>query len=238
MKLATLILTSLLATSAQAASREDVRKAVNAIPEAKIQAELQVALKDNSLEGRKSEKEIDYTICPVKLENYCYRFVAFSVSKPGNDLYSVDGSLVLEYAASAEDNKKIVLLDASSRYRDTRAEVNKGNFDTFRLALAQLEKDYAGDMPVKYGAAVHPLNVTLLQIEAQGERMNMDGDNDHWETSSVTLVSFSEGIESRVTYYQHSLSYLVRTVDNGEKILKSDVRRLNFGKRLKKSAGF
>lgn len=221
-----------LSLPAQAANREDVRRAVNAIPEAKIQADVKAALSDNGLEGHATDMRFEYTICPVKLKTYCYRFVQLHTSKNGDG----SGELVLEYAASLENNA-VVIGDASSRHetsRNSATELNVGNINTFRLVLPLIENDYAGDMPVKYGSAIHPFNVSMMQIMAQGERSGMNEEEDHWDTSTNTLISFSEGVESRVVYFQTSLNYLVRTVDNGDKITKHDVRRLNFGSLLKR----
>ena len=225
MKILSAVLLALsLSASAEAAGRDDARRAVQAVPDAAIQADLEAALKENDLAGLSTEKEFEYTICPVKLKAECFRFVQFSVSRPGgHDLQA--RAMVLGYNTRLE-GRKVNLDKLMSRVSDGRPQLDRGNIETFRLALAQLEQDYAGGSPYKGSPAVHPLQVTLLQVGAQGERSGMNSNDDHWDTSTNTLVSFSESVESRVVYFQVNFSYLVRTVNDGDKIRKSDVGRL------------
>ena len=223
------ILTLTFAASAQAAGRDDVRRAIQAVPDATIQADLEAAKKENDVAGLSAEKEFEYAICPVKMKTECFRFLQFSVSRPGNHDINAR-ALVLAYHARLESGK--VVVEKPESRLDDRPQIDRANFNTFRLALAELEKDYAAESPYKGLPAIHPLQVSLLQVGSQGERSGMNGNDDHWDTSTNTLVSFSESVESRVVYLQVSYSYLVRTVDDGEKIRKGDVRRLKLDQLL------
>ena len=231
MNLSILLLAALLGPGlTEAASLKDARKTVENISEATLSADLASAIKDQFTQPIDSKKDFEYVICPTK-EQACHRYLVFRVGKKEELDYRYQ-SLVLDYRAYLDNG--VVKLDAAEADYREHMSLDVGNFDKVKLALAQLERDYTGGEPVKGKAATHPFAVQVVQLAASGERVNMNRDDDHWDTATNTMVFFSESFDSRVVYWQGGFNYLVRTVDNGEKILKSEVRKLKLDSLLKK----
>lgn len=232
MNLSIILLTALLGPGlSEAASLKDARKALENISEATLSADIASATKEQLSQPAEAKKDFEYVICPSKEVQECHRYVVFRVGKKEELEYQFQ-SWVLDYRAYLE-NGAVKLDQPEADYRD-HMSLSIGNFNTVKLALAQLEREYTGGEPVKGKAATHPFSIDVVQLAASGERMDMNKDSDHWETSTNTLVFFSESFDSRVVYWQGGYSYVVRTVDNGEKIVKTDVRRVKLDSLLKR----
>lgn len=208
-----------------------MQKALAAISTVEIEKDFSANREVLPIQNYLEETSVDYTFC-AKSSSFCTRFVAQTLKAEAGSaiLYTIVNS----YQASDDYQKPgTVLISKESAIQEDKIELNQYNFRIVKMALDSLANDFEGNCPTNHHNAVHPFNISIAQVGNRSEIDRKDPEEQKWVYRYNNLVTFHQNFVSRYAACSEYYSYLVRTFADDDKIIKSDVKRLNLDDAIK-----